>query len=158
MSFRSVVTSVCIIAAQAWCGVLASAWLAARLPGFTSPQVPSQGWTQGKHVPAWEVEVKLTLMSWTWLGTRRHCHLPTAAAHVQLWAAPRHRGLSSHQVSFQNISRRGHGCVQLQARRHQLRSDGGSETQNKQGPACSHEFQLIPAGSSLSLFSPTSPH
>ena len=52
------------------------------------PQVPSQGWTQGKRVPHREVEGKLTMMSRRSDGDRRHCHLPTVAAGMQLWAAP----------------------------------------------------------------------
>lgn len=89
------------------------------------------------------------------MGTRHHCHVPTAAACVQLWAAPGPKVAPAPTKSPSRMSPGGAKGAYSFRPAGASPSDGGSKTQ-KRGPACPHKFQLIPAGSSLSLFSPTS--
>ena len=79
----------CITMSQAWCGgILISAWLAL---------FPRICFSLRFRVRVRHKENVCRTGRWRWsspwcpggrMGTRRHCHLPTVAARMQLWAAP----------------------------------------------------------------------
>lgn len=135
--------------------VLASAWLAPHLPGFAS----SLGSESGLDIR----ETRAGLGG----GGEAHCDvleagrgpgtIATCPQRQHACSCGRHQGLKLPQLPPGLLPEH----LRVGPR---VRTASGPQAlarlteavRQKRGPACPHEFQLIPAGSSLSLFSPTS--